>query len=135
MSETVVITLCQADATVQAIFGVGAAQRVYPSQVPQDVQTYPAVAFWRMLHDRVLAMGADPGLAKATYQLDVFASNATDLIAARDTLRVALNRKRGTIGGVIVEDTFWRTDLLQYDELNRLHHCVAELDVHWQEGA
>lgn len=85
--------------------------RVYPAPLPQSA-VLPAVTFRKIDGPRVSAMGSDTGLTHPRYQIDCFAETTTGktaLLGALDLaaqVRAALQRFRGTVAGVVIQDCF-----------------------------
>lgn len=83
--------------------------RIYPQMMPQD-PTYPAVTYSLISAPRETAMGADPGIVEARFQLSSWGAGDTPVKDMRDTaeqVRKALERWRGTApDGTVILDTF-----------------------------
>jgi hypothetical protein len=87
--------------------GLGAlvGTRIYPRMLPQD-PAYPAVSWFKVSAPRESAMGSDPGLVHARFQVS---SWGLTLLNTRDTaeqVRLALQRYRGTLAGTVIQDIF-----------------------------
>lgn len=91
--------------------------RVYPVKLPQSA-TLPAVTYQRVSTIRENAMAADPGVARTRLQVTCAADSYSGLKAVTEAVRAALQRYRGTVGGVVVLDVFLdnETDLFGEEE-------------------
>lgn len=104
MIQESIFTKASGTAGLTALIGSSPC-RFYPMFMPER-PTYPAVVYHEVSSTRDSAMGSDPKLVHARYQLDAW---DTTRIGARDLneqLRLAFQRWRGTVGGVVIQDTF-----------------------------
>ena len=70
--------------------------RIYPLIAPQGV-TYPAVTYQRIsTMPREVAMGSDPGIARARIQVTAWGDTYTSVKAIADQIRLALERYNTT---------------------------------------
>jgi hypothetical protein len=99
--------------TFAGLVALGA--KVYPKRVPQDAG-YPAITYQRISGVRISAMGRDTGLAHPRFQVSAF-SGGTASVSAYDhatqiaaQIRAALQRFRGTVAGVEIQDIFIDND-------------------------
>lgn len=94
-------------ARLQAVSGVTAlvATRVYPSLLPQK-PVYPCLRYQEVDGQRESAMGSDLGQVSATLQVDAYAATYAGSRALAEQVRLALQRFRGTVASVEIEDVF-----------------------------
>ena len=87
--------------------GVGAqcADRIYPVQVPQNA-TFPCVTYSRVSANRWSAMGSDTGLVEKRIQVSSWGQTYAAANALAEAVRGALQRYRGTVDGVVIQDIF-----------------------------
>lgn len=97
--------------------------RIYPKERPQG-SAVPAVTYHQITGPRVSAMGSDPGIVQALYQVSCWASEASTRSAYENAqnvvtqVRAALQRFRGTVNGVEILDCFLEDegDLVDEDD-------------------
>ena len=94
---------------VALVGGSAAAARIAPGFLPQG-SARPAITYQRISNVPESAMGVDIGLAHARYQVNVWAADYPSGDALRTEVKSATRRKRGTFGGVVVQDTFIEND-------------------------
>lgn len=99
--EAAVFQLLADSAAVGAICG----DRIYPVQVPQGA-TLPCVTYGRVSAARWSAMGTDTGLVEKRFQVSCWAETYARANALAEAVRGALQRRRGTIDGVVIQDIF-----------------------------
>ncbi len=97
-------------AGLTALVGAPPNDRIYRVRLPQDV-TLPAVRFAKVAVERIGAMGADPGLARARYQFSCWANDPDQARDVAEQIRAALQRWRGTEAGVVIQDSFFETEV------------------------
>ena len=108
--------------------------RIYPNHVPQNV-TLPAVSYHRVSAVRPSAMGADSGVVRARFQVDVWASSFADASGARpvaEQVRLALQRW-STTSGTIVQETFFLNERDLYEDRRDLHHAALDFEINYEE--
>ena len=86
------------------------ASRIHPLTLPQNV-TYPAVSYSKVSVERVRAMGADPGLALARFQVSCWATTYAAVRDVGEQVRAALQRWRGTVEGVVIQESFFENEV------------------------
>lgn len=113
-------------AGITALVGSSPA-RVYPVKLPQSA-TLPAITYQRISTVRENAMGADPGIARARFQVTSWATSYSGVKALSEAVRAGLQRYDGTSAAVVVLDTFLDTeiDLFGEDEEEAGIHAVAQ---------
>lgn len=91
-------------------------ERVYFGHLPQN-PTYPALAVEKVSALRFSNMGVDISEVLARVQVTAFAATRASVESVRDQVRQALQRARGTQGGVVVVDTYVDNEVeLPYDD-------------------
>ena len=135
MIEEAIITQAANTGGLTTLIGSGASMRFHPQILPQN-PVYPAVTYSCISAPRETLMGSDPGLVEARYQFsawDLTYKGARDLA---EQLRLAFERWRGTVGSVVVMDTFVEdiTDMppeLVNDLIVRQRAC--DFKIHYRE--
>jgi hypothetical protein len=134
MIQEAIFTRAAAFAGLTAIIGTGPT-RLYPTILPEK-PTLDAVVYHEIAAPREAAMGADPGLVHARYQFD---SWSTTRLGARDLaeqVRLCFERWRGTVGAVVVQDTFIDNEQDVAPELVDgvlLHRKISDFIIHYRE--
>lgn len=100
MSEPALQAVLAAEPAVVAALG----QRVYPLTVPEGT-ALPAAAYSLVSEVDAPAMGANTGLKRYRYQLDVVAATYVAARGAREAVK-QVARTRGVFAGVQVNDVF-----------------------------
>lgn len=127
--EEAIYTRATTGPTLPGLIGT----RCYPVLLPQDPQ-YPAIVFQRISMPREHAMGTDPGIAHPRFQLTAYDKTRAAAQALADAIRHDFSRWRGTIGSVVVQDTFVENQVdLPRDDLLEVHPEVVDLVVHHVE--
>ena len=109
--------------------------RFYLGLMQQD-PAYPSCTYSQVSAPREALMGADPGIVHARYQVDCW---DTTRIGARDLakqVRACFQRWRGTVGGVVIFDTFIDDERdLPADLVSNvaLHRRMVDLLIHYAE--
>lgn len=83
----------------------GGGPAVFPVWLPED-PPYPCVTFTRISATRPVAMGSNPGIVLARYQVDVWGLTFEAVRNAADQVRQALLRLRATISSTEILDSF-----------------------------
>ena len=115
-------------AGLSALVGV----RVYPLRLPQDT-TLPAVTYTRVGTRRLRAMGSDPGLARARFQVAAWAATFAAGRDAGEQIRAALQRWRGTLEGVVVQDSFFETEVDVYEPDTETYQRTLNFEIIHEE--
>ena len=87
--------------------GIGAIcnNRIYPVRLPQDA-TFPAIVYTRISSIRHSAMGSDCGIVEKRIQVSSWGKTYAAANALAEAVRDALQRFRGTVDGVVIQDIF-----------------------------
>lgn len=106
-------------ARLAAVAGVSSlvGSRIYPVKAPQNA-TFPLVVYQRISGERDDPLADASGLCSARIQISCHASgtNPYDGVKAlASQVRQALQKARGTFGGVVVDDITIETDQDIYD--------------------
>jgi len=135
MIEEAIFTRLSNFAGLTALIGAPPACRLFPRLNMQDV-TYPSVTFMRVSAHRESAMGADPGLVHARFQLDAWDIDRDNCRDVTEQLRQALQRWRGLVAGVTVQDTFLEDQQEPAPELVDavpVFRSITDVMVHYNE--
>lgn len=127
MIEETLYTRLSGFAGLTALVGV----RVYPNRMPQDV-TLPAVSYRRVASGRERAMGANPGIVRARFQVDAWAATYAAARNVREQIRLALERWNTTTG-TTVDDVFVESDIDLYEDDTKIHHLSMDFEVIYRE--
>ena len=106
--------------------------RFFPLKLPQNV-VYPACSYHRVSSQHVMAMGADPGLARVRIQVDSFDKQYSGVKAVQRQVRLAFERWSGTHAGVTVADSLIETSVDFYDEDVNVFQVSMDFDVIFYE--
>lgn len=124
---------------VPGVTGLVPLERIQSSFLPQGTAR-PALTFNRVSEVRHPAMGVDTGLVETRWQTNVWDPSYQTAQTVREAVRAATQRKRGTFGGVVVEDVFveMAQDLSDADEESASggqgeHHLTLDLLMWHQE--
>ena len=125
--------------TTHAGLSVLVSTRVYPwTEVPQE-PTYPFVTYHLVSAPRPHAMGVDAGVVMAMFQFNVWAEDDEvgtagydAMLAAKDQLRLALQRWR-TTSGTIVQDTFLENESDDSDPVLESHGRRFDARIIYEE--
>ena len=97
--ETALYTLLHGRAELEALVDV----RIYPMYLPQS-PTFPACAYNRTSSRIISLLKNDTNLIEARYEVAAFSKTYNECIEVADQIRQALQRQRGTISGVVIDD-------------------------------
>ncbi len=127
--EEAIFTRATTGPTLQPIIGT----RCYPVLMPQEV-VYPALAVVRVSMPREHAMGTDPGIAHPRFQLTAYDRTRAGAQTLADAVRKDFSRWRGTVGSVVIQDTFVENQVdLPRDDLLEVHPVPVDIVVHHVE--
>ena len=127
--EEAIFTRATTGPTLQPLIGT----RCYPVLLPQN-PTYPAVTFQRISTPREHAMVADPGVAHPRFQLTAYDKTRALAQTLAEAIRKDFARWRGTVAGVVIQDTFVENAFdLPRDDLLEVHPVPVDLVVHHVE--
>lgn len=90
---------------VPGVTDLVAFDRIQPQFLPQGADR-PAVTFNLVSQTRDSADNTDIGIVRSRWQANVWSSSYQEAHTIREALRVATQRKKGTFGGVVVDDVF-----------------------------
>lgn len=108
--------------------------RVYPFHLPQN-PTYPAVSFTKVSSERISAMGSDTGVVRKRFQVSAWGqkngakSGVENVYDVAVQIRAALQRWSGTVGGVVIQDTFIVNELDLFEPGPSAEHHVYHVPV------
>lgn len=108
------------------------AARIYPVVLPQN-PTYPAVTYQRISSVRAPAMGTDTGLIATRFQLSTWSSGYAAAKAVKEQLRLATERWRGTVLGIVIQDTFIEGEVDLYETAVPVWHLPLDVRIHHVE--
>lgn len=117
-----------ATAGVTAITG----SRIYNQVLPQNA-TLEAITVQRISTVRESAMGTDPGQAWARIQVCSWATLHGEARVLAEAVRAALQRWRGTVAGVEVEDSFLINELDRYEDEREIHRVLQDYRIWYRE--
>ena len=126
--EEALYTRLSTHAGLSALVGT----RIYPSVMPQGV-ILPAVTYRQISGARVHAMGSDAGLARPRFQLSCWSTTYSQAKDVAAQLRAALQRWRGTLGGVTVQDTFIKDESDLFEPDTGFHRVELEFEINHDE--
>lgn len=89
--------------------------RIFPDRAPEG-QVFPLVTFQRISTSRPSAFGVDAGLAIVRIQVVGWATTKASALAIAKQLRAALRRWRGTVLGVVIQDSYLDAESARFDE-------------------
>lgn len=132
--------LLEASESIMAHFDGAPAPRIYSGPAPQGAAS-PYITYFEADARTESAMGVDVGVAHSRVQIDVWCADASGLDArglAQELGRevdFALRRRRGTFGGVVVQDVLRedRSDA-DWDEATGVHRVRQDFTIHWEEA-
>lgn len=78
---------------------------IFPRQLPQNV-AYPACTYFKVSGPRDSTMGSDSGIVHARFQVSSWGSTVTSAQDVAEQVRKALQRFRGTLASVVIQDIF-----------------------------
>lgn len=84
--------------------------RIYPGNAPQE-RSLPVVAYTRIASNREPAFVSDDSIVASFWRVTCVGSTYDETEAVHDQVRKALQRQRGTFGGVTVHDTLIETEV------------------------
>lgn len=109
------------------------AARIYPLVAPENAER-PFVVFQRVSTPRASAMGSDPGLALPRLQITSWADDPLEAKDVKEQVRAALQRWRGTVAGVEVQDSYILDERDRYDEQTRLFGIDLDVRIPHREA-
>lgn len=93
----------------------------------------PLVVYQRIGTDRISAMGSDTGLALAEMQVTSWATTPKAARDVKEQVRGALQRWRGTVAGVEVQDSYLDLELDRFDDETKAHGVLLGVRIAHRE--
>jgi len=116
------------DGTVAGIV----AARIYPHRLPQ-MPTFPAITYSRVSGARVDILKGISGLAKPTFQFDLWTESYNTVKSLADAVRESLNGYQGTLDG----ETAYRVKILNevdnFEEELGVYRVIQDFEVFHRE--
>lgn len=107
--------------------------RIYPNQAAQET-LYPYVVYEESDGERFPTMGEDGDLVRAQVRVNLWHDAYPAGRALADQVRLALQRFRGTAGGVTVDDVFTVPGSpVIFDDLARAWNFQRDFEVIYRE--
>jgi hypothetical protein len=106
--------------------------RIYPVVLPEN-PTYPAVTYQRISAVRASAMSTDTGLVQTRVQVSIWSTLYSEAKSVKEQVRAALQRWRGTVLGLVIEDTFIENETDLYQPEIPVYHLPVDATVHYVE--
>ena len=106
--------------------------RVFPVTLPQQV-TYPAVVMQKVSAVRHPAFNTDSGVTSARFQVSAFGKTYSATKAVIDQVRAALQRFRGTVSTVVIQDIMVDGEIHLYEPTNKTHQVSMDFLIHHRE--
>ena len=107
--------------------------RIFPSQADQGT-AYPYVVYEEFDGERFPTMGEDGDLVRAPVRVNLWHNDYDVGRALADQVRLALQRFRGTAGGVVVDDIFTVPGSpVTFDDLARAWNFQRDFEVIYRE--
>ena len=111
--------------------------RIYPGELPPNVnidEDFPdSVVYFPVSGERISAMGSDTGLVRERFQFDGWSRTYDGANAIREQLRLALQRWRGTVATVVIQDTFIVGRHYRFDAVAALHGAGHDAMINYEE--
>lgn len=114
--------------------------RIKLSFLPQG-KARPALTCNLVSQTRESAMGDDTGIVRSRWQLNAWSDSYVEADNVREAARAAVQRQRGTFGGVVVDDVFldMAQDLYDSDEESVSggkgeHHLTLDIQIIHRES-
>lgn len=79
------------------------------------------------------AMGIDIAPTEAGIQVSVFAENGASCASVAEQVKAALQRYRGTSGGIVVQATFLDSERSDFEPENKEHRRDLDFRVYFEE--
>jgi hypothetical protein len=103
--DDALVARAAAYANITALIGTTPV-RFYPAGTASQNATRPYAIYQLISGPRAHAMGADPGMVRARFQLTAWGDTSTSCRDVGDQLRACFSRFRGTVLGVVIDDVF-----------------------------
>lgn len=106
---------------------------IYANQAAQNTAA-PYIVYYKSSAIRPNAMGSDPGLVVASYRFDIYSSSFSEIISITAQLQACLQRYRGTVESIVIDDIFLTGEFdLPHEIDSGFRHRVLEFDIHYTE--
>lgn len=112
--------------------------RIFPNIIPPK-KAMPAVTYQLITYQPTLAMGSNAGVSRSRIQVSCFgrgsgsASAYASAKGVRDQVVAALDRFRGTAGGVVVQAIYILNEVDLYDDNAKVDGVAIDFDVVFEE--
>lgn len=126
--DKIVYAVLSAHAGTVALVG----SRLYPGVAPDGAGT-PRVVYQEITVQPVSAMGSDTGLMRSRMQISSWGADYTQSKDVSDQVRAALQRFRGTAGGIEVQASYLESSVDLYDEDSRRLGVATDFDIVFRE--
>ncbi len=127
--EDAIINRATTGPNVSPIIGT----RCYAFKLPAS-PTFPAMTFQRLKTTREHAMGSEPSIAHPEFQLSAFDTTRAGAQTLAEAIRKDFSRWRGTVLGVVIQDTLLEDQLDgPFDSVNSSHEVQVDAVIHHQE--
>lgn len=129
--ESALFSRLSGDSTITDLLGDGV-NGVWLVLAPQD-SIKPYIVFDVVTEVPHNVMGVETPPTEARYAVKVVADSMLEIVNITNAVRASLNRLSGTVGGVVLQDTFYegRSDL--YDEVDRDYQRSLEYRCWYEE--
>lgn len=126
-AEAALVARLLAATGVTALVG----DRIAPLQLPEK-PTYPGIAYRLVDRDPVSTFGDDQALSSHMIEVECWGASMASARAVGDAVRGALQRWRGSAGGVTVQATFLGGAFTDYDPETRSYSETIDFTL-WVE--
>ena len=111
--------------------------RIYAEKLPQGA-VLEAITFKQISAERVHAFGSDPGLVRARFQVDAWASTWEKSRDLADAIRGngagnAFSRFKGTQDSTVVDDILLDNELATFEETSGTYRTMQDYLIWYQE--
>jgi hypothetical protein len=127
-ADKIVYAVLSGHAGTVALVGTG----IYPGVAPESAGT-PRIVYQEITLLPVSAMGSDTGLMRSRMQVSVWGADYTQSKDVADQVRDALQRYRGTAGGIEVQACYLESSVDLYDEDARRLGVAIDFDIVFRE--
>ena len=106
--------------------------RIRPVTLGQD-EKLPAVTFFEVSASRFSASGSDVGVVRKRFQISAWGASAPSARDVATQIRLALQRWNGTVGGIVIQDTYIENELDIYDPATEVYHRPVDVEIFHEE--
>lgn len=106
--------------------------RIYPKRAPQNA-TLPCLVYERVSATRVPALNSDTDIVEARFQITVVASTYSSILSVSTQVRSALQRYRGTVSGIVIDDIQIVNDTDIYDPAVEFYQRAIDFEITHRE--